>query len=94
MKFREEAHKLRVDPDVQVDTAEKPKPKGVKKIHLLASGIALILIPMAIPMSVLALSTAHIGKISGRKTSEAKKRSSHENGLKGRRPKQRGNSMS
>ena len=37
-----------------------------------------------IPM---ALFTTFIGKIGGSKTSEAKKRSSRENGLKGGRPK-------
>ena len=35
----------------------------------------------------LALFTAYIGKIGGSKTSEAKKRSSKLNGLKGGRPK-------
>jgi len=39
-----------------------------------------------IPM---ALFTKFIGKIGGSKTSEAKKRSSRENGLKGGRPKQK-----
>jgi len=38
----------------------------------------------------LALFTAYIGKIGGSKTSEAKKRSCRENGLKGGRPKQKG----
>jgi len=41
-----------------------------------------------IPM---AFFTAFIGKIGGSKTSEAKKRSSRENGLTGGRPKQKGN---
>ncbi len=40
-----------------------------------------------IPM---ALFTTFIGKIGGSKTSEAKKRSSKLNGLKGGRPKQKG----
>ncbi len=40
-----------------------------------------------IPM---AFFTAFIGKIGGSKTSEAKKRSSRENGQKGGRPKQKG----
>ena len=40
-----------------------------------------------IPM---ALFTTFIGKIGGSKTSEAKKRSCRENGLKGGRPKQKG----
>ena len=39
----------------------------------------------------MALFTTFIGKIGGSKTSEAKKRSSRENGLKGGRPKQKGN---
>jgi len=38
----------------------------------------------------LALFTAHIGRVGGSQTSEAKKRSSRLNGLKGGRPKQKG----
>ena len=38
----------------------------------------------------LALFTAHIGRVGGSKTSEAKKRSSRLNGLKGGRPKKKG----
>ncbi len=38
----------------------------------------------------LALFTAHLGKLSKGKTSEAKKRSSRLNGLKGGRPKRKG----
>ncbi len=37
----------------------------------------------------LALFTAHIGRVGGSKTSEAKKRSSRLNGLKGGRPKRK-----
>jgi hypothetical protein len=38
----------------------------------------------------LALFTAHLGSLSKGKTSEAKKRSSRLNGLKGGRPKRKG----